>query len=281
MASIPERPMALQREGPPRSPASPHSRWLRTRLLRAVSSVNVVHGAALELTDEDDGYPGEDDPSDWMPLHLLPHPNERDDPSDEDWRDAESAKPAAPALHEHHSCAALLGTHDAAREEHARNASPERLLRFCTELTSLGAPPELLQAARAAVEGQRTDTPQAATFPMVVPSLAELAATTLRDGAVSHTLAAARLAEDLQGLSDGPARDALSHELNATLERCELAWASLCWMLCIGDRDVRTTLQAVWNTLGPIHDSPGPEQQCVREVLQPVFVSLLALDLAA
>jgi uncharacterized protein YdbL (DUF1318 family) len=134
----------------------------------------------------------------------------------------------------------------------------------------------------------------------VARDLAELAAWTVRDGAVGETLAAYLAAEALEQATDPEVRRSLEIVVRDETAHAELAWETLAWALRIGGDEVRNAVRAVFATVTPptsaaerstagtrTHGMLSAAQRdaaarrCIDEVLRPVMASLLSQDLVA
>jgi len=201
----------------------------------------------------------------------------------------------------------------------AEHSSVAGFHRFALDLLAHGAPPELVQQAQQAAAQETAHAIACFSLasayagkgygpaPMnlgqqapVASSLAELAAWTLRDGAIGETIAAYGVAASLERTTDPIVRAMLERLVEEELEHAELAWKTLAWALDVGGQDVRDTLRAVFNNLTTAQEPPErstpttiahgilpPEQRnaatlrCIEEVLAPTFASLMATALAA
>lgn len=210
---------------------------------------------------------------------------------------------------------AAFWLHNAAAE----HSSVAGFHRFALDLLAHGAPPELIALAQraAAQEAEHALTCFSlasayaghglgpAPMPLgerapVASSLAQLAAWTLRDGAIGETIAAYGVAAALQHTTDPETRRLLTKIADEELDHAELAWKTLRWALDTGGEAVLQALRATYQSLD-LEDEPDerstmatiargilpPEQRnravrrCVQEVIRPVFASLVATRLAA
>lgn len=175
---------------------------------------------------------------------------------------AEVVGPTRAALREAWTRDALL--------EHASIAS---FATFTLELLALGAPPDLVRGAQAAIADEidharltfaiassHADAPlgpSALDVGGVAPqtSLAAVAAACVRDGCVNETIASA--------IAGAQAKNAVDPELRATLERiaedesrhAELGWRFVQWALSLGKADVREAVRAAFEA--PVAEAPS------------------------
>lgn len=201
----------------------------------------------------------------------------------------------------------------------AEHSSVAGFHRFALDLLAHGAPPELVRRAGeaaaqeithavdcfalASVYGGKRMGPQALDLGTAAPvarSLAELAAWTVRDGAVGETIAAYLAAEALEQATDPEVRRSLQIVVRDETAHAELAWETLAWALRVGGDEVRDAIRAVFATVTsstspPERSTPGTRahgmlsaeqrdaaaRRCIEEVLRPVMASLLSQDLAA
>ncbi|MCB9778456.1 MAG: ferritin-like domain-containing protein [Alphaproteobacteria bacterium] len=197
------------------------------------------------------------------------------------------------------------------KQAQAEHSSVAGFHRFALELLSFGAPPALVaQAQRAA--SQELDHAErcfalASTYagqplgpaPMrlgpsapLARTLAELAASTLRDGAIGETVAAYVAAEARRHTTDPAVAQALDVIVADETEHAELAWKTLQWALEVGGAPVRQAIRDVLDTLEPANtelreaEAPGhgllaaahearAATACLRDVVLPVAVNLL------
>lgn len=201
-----------------------------------------------------------------------------------------------------------------ARAEHSSIAGFHR---FALELLSHGAPPELVARAQAGAAQElhhaqlcfalasayagRGIGPAAMQLGAQAPlaaDLAQLAAWTLRDGAIGETIAALLAQEALEQATDPAVRAALATIVRDETEHAELAWATLQWALQVGGAPVRAAIEEVLAQLEaprgrdedlavPAHGLPSAEEEldgavrCVAEVILPVARALLDRSRAA
>jgi hypothetical protein len=145
-----------------------------------------------------------------------------------------------------------------ARAEHSSVAGFHR---FALDLLAHGAPPRLVERAqRAAMQelGHAVDAftlasayleepfgpepmPLGASAP-IARSIAELAAWTVRDGAIGETIAAHLAALALSETTDPEVRAVLERVVREETEHAELAWGTLAWALDTGDDSVREAI---------------------------------------
>ena len=175
---------------------------------------------------------------------------------------AEVVGPTRAALREAWTRDALL--------EHASIAS---FATFTLELLALGAPPDLVRGAQAAIADEidharltfaiassHADAPigpGALDVGGIVPqtSLAAVAAACVRDGCVNETIASA--------IAGAQAKNAVDPELRAMLERiaedegrhAELGWRFVQWALSLGKADVREAVLAAFDA--PVAPAPS------------------------
>ncbi len=164
---------------------------------------------------------------------------------------------------------------DDALMEHASVAS---FSRFSLALLALGAPADLVERAhRAALDevahaqlafalasryagtdvapgrfpvGDRIDVPS---------TLADLAASTVREGAIGETIAAALANEAASRATDPAVRDALERIARDEAEHACLAWETITWAIRTGGSDVREAVRIAFEdglTLG-VEAPPG------------------------
>ena len=201
----------------------------------------------------------------------------------------------------------------------AEHSSVAGFHRFALDLLAHGAPPDLVRRAGqcaaqeithamdcfslASVYAQRRMGPEALDLGTAAPvarDLDELAAWTVRDGAVGETIAAYLAAEALEQATDTEVRRSLEIVVRDETAHAELAWETLAWALRVGGEEVRDAVRAVFATVTPstsaserttagtrAHGMLSAEQRdaaarrCIEEVLRPVMASLLSQDLAA
>lgn len=196
--------------------------------------------------------------------------------------------------------------------EHASIASFASL---SLSLLSLGAPARLVERAhRAALDeiahaqlcyglalGARPSGPGPLDLSDVVVtrSLAELAASTVRDGCVGETVAALAAARAFEGCRDAAARAVLERIAKDELAHAELGFSVVAWALASGGAGVRAAVEAaVAHGLASVRrfdapDVPSPDAwrragrldraaldavtaEACDEVLRPCFARLLA-----
>ncbi len=201
----------------------------------------------------------------------------------------------------------------------AEHSSVAGFHRFALDLLAHGAPPELVRRAGEAAAQEITHAidcfslasayagrrlgPEALDLGSAAPvarSLAELAAWTVRDGAVGETIAAYLAAEALEGATDPEVRRTLEVVVRDETAHAELAWETLVWAIDVGGDEVREAVRAVFNTVAHPHSKAefrtagtvahgllpadlrdAAAARCIDEVLKPVMASLLARELAA
>ncbi len=198
-----------------------------------------------------------------------------------------------------------------ARAEHSSVAGFHR---FALDLLAHGAPAELVARAQRAAAQELRHALDCFTLasaylgapigpaPMdmggravVARTLAELAAWTVRDGAVGETLAAHLAERALAGATDPAVRAVLATIVRDETAHAELAWATVKWAIDEGGDDVRDAVRAVlarvseptphaiaWSPGLAAHGIPAPAAEleaaraCIRDVIHPVAAALLA-----
>jgi len=160
--------------------------------------------------------------------------------------------------------------HDALME----HASIPAFARVALELTALGAPPELVRrtqeamadeiaharacfALASAYAGQPLGPGAMEAPPRSVPSLAQFAVETFREGCVGETLAVGRAAVQLRDATDPTVRSVLEQIIADETRHAQLAWDTVRWALQAGGDPVRQALQAEVEALtAPVEASP-------------------------
>jgi hypothetical protein len=198
-----------------------------------------------------------------------------------------------------------------ARAEHSSVAGFHR---FVLDLLAHGAPPELVARAQRAAAQELRHAIDSFTLasaylgepvgpaPMelgkrvpIARSLAELAAWTVRDGAIGETLAAYLAARALADSSDPAVRAALSTVVQDETDHALIAWDTLRWALEVGDATVRTAIATAFHAIGQSasattewtvaqrdHGVMAPEEEsaravaCIHGVVLPIARALLA-----
>lgn len=173
--------------------------------------------------------------------------------SREDWHCAEVA-PDVSALSLQARAALARYWHDAALMEHASIAA---FARFVLDLMSLGAPPELVEAATRAMLDESGHTQACfglanafagASFgpsPLSVQgsldqrSLREIVITTVREGCIGETVAAMEAAEALAHASDPAVRSTLARITEDELSHAALAFRFVRWAIAHFGEEVR------------------------------------------
>lgn len=197
-----------------------------------------------------------------------------------------------------------------ARAEHSSVAGFHR---FALDLLTHGAPPELIARAQRAAAQELVHALDCFTLasaylghpvgpaPLglgthapIAASLAQLAAWTLRDGAIGETLAAHLAGRAMAGTSDPAVRAVLANIVRDETEHAELAWAALQWALAVGGDEVRDAVRAVlaglaeptphagdWTPRHADHGVPSPVEEvqeakaCIARVVLPLASALL------
>ena len=201
----------------------------------------------------------------------------------------------------------------------AEHSSVAGFHRFALDLLAHGAPPELVRRAGEAAAQEITHAVDCfslgsiyagrrmgpapldlGTAAPVARDLAELAAWTVRDGAIGETLAAYLAAESLEHATDPEVRRALEVVVRDETAHADLAWQTLAWALDVGGEEVRAAVVGVFASLRapvspPEASTPGTRahgllpaelrdaaaRRCIDEVIRPVMASLLGRALAA
>ena len=184
--------------------------------------------------------------------------------------------------------------------EHASIASFAQLT---LDLLSVGAPPDLLEAAQRAtldeIEHARITFALATAYggkpvgpaalsalPGASRTLAAIARSTFIDACVGESVASAALAESSRRASDPVLRDLLAKMAEDEERHAELAWRIVAWALRSGDADVARALteaqdEVITELVSLTHDvvavQPGDELRAtvLREVVLPCTVALL------
>jgi len=145
--------------------------------------------------------------------------------------------------------------HDALME----HASIPAFARVALELTALGAPPELVRrtteamadevvharacfALASAYAGQPLGPGHLDAPPRAVPSLAQFAVETFREGCVGETLAVGRAAVQLRDATDPVVRAVLEQIIADETRHAQLAWDTVRWALSVGGAAVHDAL---------------------------------------
>lgn len=145
------------------------------------------------------------------------------------------------------------------------HASVAAFARFALELLAAGAPADLVDDAHAAARDEVRHArlafalaetyaggpvgPGAFPFGASVPltlDLAELAATTAREGCVGETVVALLAAEALERTTDPAVRRVLAVVASDESRHAELAWRAVRWMIEAGGSRVRDAVAAVF-----------------------------------
>lgn len=159
----------------------------------------------------------------------------------------------------------------------AEHSSVAGFARFTLDLVALGAPAELVQRAQfasleevhharlcfALASGYAGAPVGPGPLPMaegvpVARTLAELAVSTAREGAVGETLSALLATEMLARASDPAVRAVLEIIVRDETRHAELAWATLRWAVEVGGEEVRLAVQAELARASMRAADPGP-----------------------
>lgn len=198
------------------------------------------------------------------------------------------------------------------RDALMEHASVPAFARVAHELSALGAPATLVSEAIAAMADEvrhaRAAFALASTYAGTalgpspldaperpLPSLAELAVETFREGCVGESLAVGRAALQLRDTTDPVVRQVLAEIVEDEGRHAELAWSILRWALAAGGPEVRVALQAEVEALGGVAldeavptaatrahgiadaSELGPRlEQLLDEVVRPIATELLA-----
>jgi hypothetical protein len=146
-----------------------------------------------------------------------------------------------------------------ARMEHASIAA---FARFVLQLMSMGAPPELIERAQAAMADETEHAKMCFALASayrgrdvgpgrlaIEGSLDEsdprrIVAMVIREGCIGETVAAAEAAEGLRHAKDPAVREVLAKVARDETSHAELAWRALGWALAAGDKDLREAVAA-------------------------------------
>jgi hypothetical protein len=188
------------------------------------------------------------------------------------------------------------------REAAFEHASIASFAQLTLDLLSVGAPPDLLEAAQRAtldeIEHARITFALAtayggapvgpaalAALPGSSRTLAAIARSTFIDACVGESLASATLADASRRASDPVLRDLLATMAEDEERHAELAWRIVAWALRSGDPEVaraladaqeEVTAELVSLAAGAAAD--GLRATVLREVVLPCTVSLLGSD---
>ena len=171
------------------------------------------------------------------------------------------ARPCHPALHDMDAHARSVLAQAWAAEAAHEAASVASFSRFVLQLISLGAPPQLLTRAQAAiadeVEHSRIFYGLAAAYggaavgPGPLPiegALADAgdpvgcAVSACTEGCIAETISALQLAVAATKTQDASTRALLERVAEDELRHAELAWAAVAWMLRRGDANMRSAV---------------------------------------
>lgn len=226
-----------------------------------------------------------------------------------DWTEAEPS-PEAAALSAEDRAAIGRTWRETARSEHSSVAGFHR---FALDLLTHGAPPALVARAQRAAMQELRHAIDAFTLasaylgepvgpaPLglgaqapIARDLAELAAWTMRDGAIGETVAAFLAGCALAETTDPAARAALETVVADETEHAELAWATLRWAIAVGGDPVRAAIAEVlrgmgtpksgtegWSPAQRAHGVADPRveearaAECLARVVRPVAAGLL------
>jgi hypothetical protein len=175
-----------------------------------------------------------------------------------------------------------------ARFEHASIAS---FARFCLDLLAFGAPPELVERAQRAMGDElaharacfalasayagRALGPGRLELAGVEPShsLAEAAASAVREGCVNETVAALTARQQADVTRDPVVRAVLERIASDEADHAELAFRFVAWALQTGDGAVHYAVQSAFRA-PPRSELAGVAEHAWAEVIAPVAAQL-------